>query len=108
MYKIKCLFYCFTGQPIAATTNGRTVTLDWTNVFTTNPEVPILYDLAVGSAQGFVDIADEHSLTTSSHSFHVPKDTVLTQNINELFISVTSVYSTGLETVYSTTYKLFF
>lgn len=95
-----------TGERINTTTDGRRLTLDWKNIFTMHPEIPVVYDVTVGTAKGYVDILDMRSLTTHTHSFHVPENTILTKNINELFIIISSVYSTGVSSTYSETYKL--
>ena len=94
------------GEQINITTNGRRLTLEWKNIFTTHPEIPVLYDVMVGTAQGYVDILDIQSLTTHTRSFHVPEDTILTEKINELFITISAVYSTGISSTYSATYKV--
>ena len=82
------------------------MTLNWENVFTITSNIATLFDVVVGSAQGFGDIVDRRSLTAHSVTFQVPTTSIITANIHELFITIDSVYSTGMRSTYITSYQL--
>ena len=75
-------------------------------MFESNTKVDVFYDVTVGSAQGFADILDRHSLSVCSVKFQVPTSTIISADIKELFINIQSVYSTGMSHIYRTSYKL--
>ena len=88
------------------TNNGQSASVVWENVFEVNPKVPTTFDLIVGSEDGYGDIVDKLGMTSYIHTFPVPKSSFITENIQELFITVTAVYATGMKSVYKTSYKL--
>ena len=85
----------------------RSVDLNWEHVFTASPNIPVFFDVTVGSTQGSADIVDNKAVSSHFLSFSTPESTFDIDAIKELFISVKCVYSTGLSTTYKTSYKLF-
>ena len=75
-------------------------------MFEVNPELPTAFDLIVGSENGYGDIVDKRGMASFTHTFPVPKSSFVTENIQELFITVIAVYTTGIKSAYKTTYKL--
>ena len=75
-------------------------------MFEDNTQIPTTYNLIVGSQDGYGDIVEELGMTSVSHSFHVPITSIITEDIQELFITVTAVYATGMKSEYKTSYKL--
>ena len=67
-----------------------------------------MFDLIVGSEEGYGDMVEKRGITSFTYTFLVPKTSVITDNIQAMFITVTSVYSTGMKSTYKTTYKLYF
>ena len=75
-------------------------------MFEGNTKVDVTYDVTVGSAEGFADIVDRHSLSVCSVTFQVPTSTIMSADIKELFINIEAAYSTGMRHIYRTSYKL--
>ena len=75
-------------------------------MFEVHPEIPTTFDLIVGSEDGYGDIVEQLGMTSYTHTFPVPKTSIITENIQELFITVTAMYTTGMKSAYKTTYKL--
>ena len=95
-----------TGRSIEVTNDGNGVSFDCNNVFENNTKVDVFYDVMVGSAQGFADIVDRHSLPVCSVTFQVPTYTIISADIKEIFINIEAAYSTGMRHTYRTSYKL--
>ena len=107
-FDIICISFLVSGHEAQVTYNGQTANVDWKNVFEVNAEIPTTFDLIVGSEEGYSDIVEKQGMAISTHTFLVPKTSIITENIQELFITVTSVNPTGLKSAYKTTYKLSF
>lgn len=79
--------------------------LNWDQVFELNHEIQTLFDLTIGSTIGASDIADRRALQVYELSFQIPLRKFGVEDIEELFISLTCWYSTGLAATYKTNYK---
>ncbi|XP_052220285.1 uncharacterized protein LOC127837360 isoform X3 [Dreissena polymorpha] len=95
-----------TGSHISAVFANGKLSLNWENVFNRIPGVPVHYSLIIGSRDGFSDIADVNYTRNHVYDVIVPSSTLVSSNLNELYIKVSCTYSTGMYTTYSTSYKL--
>ena len=100
------LIHLFTGQPLNMSISGRNIDLNWAPVFSNDHDMTTVFDVTIGSTKGSADIIDKRNLETSQMSVSVPKSNVGSENIQELFISVSCWHSTGLKTTYKTNFKL--
>lgn len=87
---------------------GNTLHMDWSEVFGTEPDVPVplSYSVMIGTRPGYTDIFDLSY--TSAHSFDlkIPESTIITPNLKELCIQVICVYATGRRNEYATTFDI--
>ncbi|KAH3708854.1 hypothetical protein DPMN_068313 [Dreissena polymorpha] len=95
-----------TGQPVSAVFKQGQLTLDWNNVFNIISGIPHHYSLVVGSRDGFSDVVDVSYTRDHLYDVSVPASTLVSSDLNELFVKITCTYNTGLFSIYSTTYKV--
>ncbi|XP_053381647.1 uncharacterized protein LOC123555884 isoform X2 [Mercenaria mercenaria] len=95
-----------TGKPISVTGTNQRLLLDWSDVFRLSDGISVTYDVMIGSKLGFSDILELKSIEVNQYDVTVPKTTIITPNVQELFISISCTYSTGLFTQYKFSYKL--
>lgn len=95
----------FSGKPVLIITSERNLQLNWQHVFATNKMIPIHYYITVGSTDGLCDITEGLSLTDTTRTFRIPQSTLVSENIQEVYISISAVYFTGMRTNYKTTFK---
>ena len=105
LYFIPCFV---TGEQVEISVNvsDRVITLDWQPVFAINKHIPAYFELTIGSAAGYGDVAEETFLSTFTLAVPVSKKTILTKTFNEVYIVISAVYSTGERAIYSTSYTL--
>ncbi|KAL4218457.1 hypothetical protein ACF0H5_023192 [Mactra antiquata] len=96
-----------TGHPISFTRNHQHLTMDWSNVFNTQSDVPVLFGVLVGSRPGFEDIKDIQYTSGHALNISIPESTIITPHIQELFVRVECMYSTGLYTAYRSNYMFY-
>ncbi|KAL4218455.1 hypothetical protein ACF0H5_023190 [Mactra antiquata] len=77
-----------TGHPISFTRNHQHLTMDWSNVFNTQSDVPVLFGVLVGSRPGFEDIKDIQYTSGHALNISIPESTIITPHIQELFVRV--------------------
>ena len=85
--------------------SGTTLRLDWSEVFTQDRDLSCIYDVTVGTREGYNDVIDGVSLS-SPHCDVEVKSTVLSPSANEIRMSVTCAYVTGAFKTYRTAFKL--
>lgn len=95
-----------TGKPVAVSRNGRTFRFDWSEVFYLQDVLTETYDVSIGSKQGYTDILQLQRISVNVYDVIVPTATIISQNVQEMFIAITCTYSTGIYTVYQSTYKI--
>ena len=91
---------------VSANVSDRVITLDWQPVFAINKHILAYFEVTIGSAAGYGDVAEETFLSTFTLAVPLSKTTILTKTLNEVYIVVSAVYSTGERTTYSTNYTL--
>ena len=102
------IVWIFLGQPVAAVFEQGTLKLNWKDVFNTFHGVPHHYSLVVGSRDGFSDVAEVIYTRDHVYDVIVPSSTFVSPDLNEMYIKITCTYSTGLFSIYSTSYKLWY
>ncbi len=85
---------------------GQDMQLNWSEVFEIHKDAAVSYTLTIGSKTGYNDVTDAYVTTGTVFSFAIPSSTLISLQVNEVFIELTSVYATGMSTIYSTVYKL--
>ncbi|KAL4218491.1 hypothetical protein ACF0H5_023225 [Mactra antiquata] len=96
-----------TGHPISFTRTQQDLTMDWINVFNTQSDVPFLFGVLVGTRPGFGDIKDIQYTSGHGLNISIPESTIITPHIQELFVRLECMYSTGLYTAYHSNYMFF-
>ena len=91
---------------VSSDVSERVITLDWQSVFLINKHIPTYFEVTVGSAVGYCDVAEENFLSAYTLSIPVSKTTILTKYLNEAYIVISAIYETGERASYSTSYTL--
>ena len=102
------MYYSFyiPGKSMTITRTGQSFHLDWLEVFDIVKELPVTYSLIIGSQAMYTDILQKHHLTATHYNVDVPKTTIITENVNEIYFTITCSYSIGLSSTYRTSYKI--
>ena len=94
------------GKSMTITRTGQPFHLDWLKVFDVVKELPVTYSLIIGSQAMYTDILQKHYMTATHYNVDVPKTTIITENVNEIYFTITCSYSIGLSSTYRTSYKI--
>lgn len=94
------------GKDVQITKNGNRIELNWLDVFSLVSGVPMYYSLVVGTRRGYTDVADLRLMQAHTYDVNVPESTIISQNVAELFISISCIYTTGRFSVYETIHTL--
>lgn len=95
-----------TGESVAIERNNQKLKIDWSRVFVLDGSFHATYDVTIGSWLGFSDISELRQVDSSFYELTLPRSTLVTPTINEIFVSITCKYAHGLYNVYNTNYKL--
>ncbi|XP_060552014.1 uncharacterized protein LOC132713433 isoform X3 [Ruditapes philippinarum] len=95
-----------TGKPVMFVFDDGKLKIDWSKVFLLDENVDVTYDVTVGTRHGFSDVLEMHNSDRSYCEIVVPELTIVTPKINELYVSITCMFSTGLFHVYDANYKI--
>ena len=88
------------------TRTGQSFHLDWHTVFDIVEELPVTFRLIIGSQAMYTDILEKQFLTTTQYDVEIPKSTVVTQSVTEIYFTLYCSYPTGLYSAYRTSYHM--
>jgi hypothetical protein len=100
------MFFVFPGLTAKFTRQGQQLHLSWTNVFDAIDDVPFTFSLTIGTMKGYTDILDINYISDDNIDVPIPRSTIITPIVKEVFVSIDCIYETGLRATYSTIYKL--
>ncbi|XP_060558764.1 uncharacterized protein LOC132719043 [Ruditapes philippinarum] len=95
-----------TGFSANFTRQGEKLHLSWADVFDTVPGIPFSFSLTIGTRKGYTDILDINYIGDDNIDVSIPKSTIITPTVKEVFLSIDCIYETGLQATYNTSYKL--
>jgi hypothetical protein len=78
--------------------------IDWSGLFRSTDGLEATFDVLVGTRLGYADVIELKKIYVTRHIINVPRSTIITPNVSELFIAITCTYNTGLYTMYITSY----
>ncbi|XP_053381645.1 uncharacterized protein LOC123528459 [Mercenaria mercenaria] len=96
----------FTGNSVTFVKKDENLKIDWSKVFRLDGNIDVTYDVTIGTRFGFSDVLELRNTDNSHCEILIPLSTIVTPKINELFVSVTCTYSTGLSNVFNTNFKI--
>ena len=86
--------------------NGTSLYLNWEHVFRLSDDIPTLFDVTVGSGEGYSELFDANGLTAYSCSFETKDTSIITGHVEEIHITLWSVYATGRREFFGIMYNL--
>lgn len=86
--------------------NHQSLSIDWKEVFDTQDFENVVFDVTVGSRLGYSDVIEYQRVKFKHCVIPIPEATTVSDNINEVFVIVTCMNSSGRSAQYETNYKM--
>lgn len=84
----------------------QSLSMDWIEVFDIQDFEDIVFDVTVGSRRGYSDVIEYQRVKFKHCVIPIPEATTVSDKINEVFVVVTCMSSTGQSAQYETNYKM--
>ena len=82
------------GHPVSHHLAESTLDLDWSSVFVTDPQIAMLYDVNVGTRDGYVDVFTQDAVKVTSVKMPVHRSN------SSVWISIRAYHVTGKDKYY--------